>query len=47
LACHTCVAAFLTFGRLFQNNDLGTKLVGSDSRGHACGPESDDDNICF
>ena len=41
------VAAFLAFGRFFQDDDLGSQLVGGDRSGHARRPEPDDDNICF
>jgi len=41
------VAAFLTFGRLFQDDDLGAEIVRGDRCGHARGPEADDDDIGF
>ena len=41
------VAAFLTFRRFFQDNDLGPQIVGGNRRGDACGSESDDDDIGF
>jgi hypothetical protein len=47
LAGDSRVAAFLTFGGLFQDNDLGPQIVGGDGGGHARGPESDDDDIGF
>jgi hypothetical protein len=39
------VAAFLAFGRLFQNDDPGSEIVGSDGSGDTRRPEPDDDNI--
>jgi hypothetical protein len=37
------VAAFLTLGRLFQDDDFGSKIVRSDGGGDTGRPEPDDD----
>jgi hypothetical protein len=47
LAGDSRVAAFLTLGRLFQDNDLGSQIVGGDRRGDARSPDPDDDDISF
>ena len=47
LAGDARVAAFLTFGRLLQDDDLGAQIVGGDRSGHARGPETDDNDIGF
>ena len=41
------VAAFLAFRRFFQDNDLGSEIVGGDRSRHARCSESDDDDIGF
>jgi hypothetical protein len=40
------VAAFLTLGRFFQDDDLGSQIVRSDSRSYARCPEPYDDDVC-
>ena len=47
LARDARVAAFLTFGRLFQDDDLGAQIVRGDSRRHARRAEPDDDHVRF
>jgi len=47
LAGDARIAAFLTFGRLFQNDDLGSELVRSDRCSYASRPETDHDDIGF
>jgi hypothetical protein len=41
-----CVAALLSFGRLFQNDDFGSLTVGSDGGGDARCREPNNDHVC-
>ena len=45
LAGDARVAAFLAFGRLLQDDDLGAQIMRGDGGGHARCAEPDDDDI--